>query len=346
MNLPKPTYTYSTKQYALDQIITFYKQNKIDTDLDCQRGLVWTEQQKQDLIDTLIRRERIPEFHVIKEDYEAIFHFADGKQRITTIIDFLTNKLKWLKSKSSDDFSDLFNNRMYLYFKDLPEEWQNAILNNELQFACYKDMDARSTTVLFRKLNSGTSLSAFAKGLASHISIKKYFLDILMRHPICNKIFSESMLNKDDAEQLFVRLYVLMKTYDENNKQHRNIDLTPPALEKYYLNIETATDEEIGKWIKELEKYTNIINQMLDRLNTFQDTIDSPLKTSKSFPLLFGIYFTYIYSYNDSDFESLYKYLNKKKASEIVGPGADYSASKINIYMNYVQHWEAMRKAT
>jgi len=75
---------------------------------------------------------------------------------------------------------------------------------------------------------------------------------------------------------------------------------------------------------------------MLDRLNTFQDTIDSPLKTSKSFPLLFGIYFTYIYSYNDSDFESLYKYLNTKKASEIVGPGADYSASKINIYMNYV----------
>jgi len=84
---------------------------------------------------------------------------------------------------------------------------------------------------------------------------------------------------------------------------------------------------------------------MLDRLNTFKDSVDDPLKTSKGFPLLFAMYFTYMYNYNDKEFESLYKYLNTKKASEIVGPGADYSASKIKIYMNHIQHWIAMKKA-
>ena len=345
MILPKPTYTYSTKQYALDQIITYYNQNKIDTDLDCQRGLVWTMDQKQDFIDTLVRRERIPEFHVIKEDYESIFHFADGKQRISTSIEFLTNKLKWLKSKASPEFEDLFAKKQFILFKDLPVEWQNAILNNELQFACYKDMTPRSTTILFRKLNSGTSLSSFAKGLASHISMKKYFLDPIMRHPICKKIFSESMLNKDDAELIFVRTYLLMKTYDSHNKAHFSIDLRPPSLENYYLDIESATDEEIGQWIKELEKYTNIILSLLDRLNTFENTFENSLETAKSFPLLFAMYFTYIRGYSDEEFEALYRKLNDTTGASIVGAGADYSASKITIYMNYIYHWEAMRKA-
>ena len=343
MNLPKTTYTYSTKQYALDQIISYYKQNKIDTDLDCQRGLVWTDSQKQDFIDTLVRRERIPEFHVIKEDYESIFHFADGKQRITTSIDFLTNKLKWLKSKAGIDFQDIFGNKTFLYFKDLPEEWRNAILNNELQFACYKDMDARSTTILFRKLNNGTSLSSFAKGLASHISVKRYFLDKIMRHPACKIIFTKSMLDKDDAEQLFVRLYILMKTFDINNKTIVNIDLTPPALEKYYLDVETADDEAVGKWIKELEKYTTIINGLLDRINTF-DNSDNLLQTSKGFPLLFAMFFTYIRDYSDEDFEALYLYLNNKRASDIVGAGADYSASKVGLYIKEVYKWEKRKE--
>ena len=301
--------------------------------------------QKQDFIDTLVRRERIPEFHVIKEDYESIFHFADGKQRISTSIEFLTNKLKWLKSKASPEFEDLFAKKQFILFKDLPVEWQNAILNNELQFACYKDMTPRSTTILFRKLNSGTSLSSFAKGLASHISMKKYFLDPIMRHPICKKIFSESMLNKDDAELIFVRTYLLMKTYDSHNEAHVSIDLRPPSLENYYLDIESATDEEIGQWIKELEKYTNIILSLLDRLNTFENTFENSLETAKSFPLLFAMYFTYIRGYSDEEFEALYRKLNDTTGASIVGAGADYSASKITIYMNYIYHWEAMRKA-
>ena len=341
MVLPKPTYTYSTKQYALDQIITYYNQNKIDTDLDCQRGLVWTSNQKQDFIDTLVRRERIPEFHVIKEDYESIFHFADGKQRISTSIDFLTNQLKWLKSNAAPEFRELFDRKQFIYFKDLPLEWQNAVLNNELQFACYKDMTPRSITTLFRKLNSGTSLSTFAKGLASHISVKKYFLDSIINHPVCKKIFSESMLNKDDAELIFVRAYLLMKTYDNNNKIHQSIDLRPPALEENYLDVESATDEEIGQWFKELEKYKNVILSMLDRLNTFENLCE----TSKSFPLLFAMYFTYMRGYSDQEFEALYNALNATTAASIVGAGADYSTNKITTYMKYVYNWEIKQKA-
>ena len=68
MEIPRPTYTFSTKIFDLDQVLSFYKRNRLDTALDCQRGLVWTEKQKQDMIDTIVRRERIPEFHAIQEE--------------------------------------------------------------------------------------------------------------------------------------------------------------------------------------------------------------------------------------------------------------------------------------
>ena len=81
MNIHQSTYTFKNVNYALDQILAFAQAARIDTDLECQRGYVWTSYQKQQLIDTLMNRERIPEFHVIKEDDESIFHYADGKCR-------------------------------------------------------------------------------------------------------------------------------------------------------------------------------------------------------------------------------------------------------------------------
>ena len=99
MDIPLSTYSFKNVGYNLESILLFYQSNRIDTDLDCQRGYVWTSEQKQQLIDTLINRERIPEFHVIKEADEAIFHFADGKQRVTTILNFLSGKLSWEKVK-------------------------------------------------------------------------------------------------------------------------------------------------------------------------------------------------------------------------------------------------------
>ena len=70
MEIPKQTYQYKNVNYDLEQILAFYQTNRIDTNLDCQRGYVWTPEQKQQLIDTLVFRERIPEFHVIKEAEE------------------------------------------------------------------------------------------------------------------------------------------------------------------------------------------------------------------------------------------------------------------------------------
>ena len=333
MEIPKPTYTFSTKAYDFDQILSFYKHNRLDTSLDCQRGLVWTEKQKQDMIDTIVRRERIPEFHTIKEENESIFHFADGKQRITTAINFLTNQLPWKKIYANKEFYPLFGKANQIYFKDFPIGWQNAILNSALQFACYQNMTDSALIVLFRKLNSGTSLSNFAKMLSSNIYLKKYFLDDLMSHPVITKIFSNTDIEKDDAEMTLIRTYLLLKAWD---KQHIDVpmDLTPKGL-PFTLNLpEVPTDEELGQIIKELKKYQTILKQYLDIINTFEDE-EISIRVKTSFHFFLPIYLDYKNQLDNNTFEDLYRFMITYKAANIVGSGADYGTTNIKKYLKF-----------
>lgn len=333
MDIPKSTYIYTNVNYTLEQILAFYNAKRIDTDLDCQRGYVWQESQKQQLIDTLINRERIPEFHVIKEADEAIFHFADGKQRITTIIKFLTDELKWNKADANPIYHILFDKKNKLKFSELPENFQNMILNTQISFALYSNMNPALVTKLFRKLNNGTALTEFQKGLAENITVKKCFLDGLMKHPAIDKIFSFDQIEKGEAEQAIIRAMILMKKYD--NEETIKCDLRPPELKKYYVNLENAEKEEYDSWISELQSYQDKIKKYLDWLNV-DDSIDS-LKIKATYVFTFGIFFAYSENLSHETLKVLWEELRNTTASTIIGAGADYSASKVERYLNYIQ---------
>lgn len=334
MNLPKPTYTINTAKYNLESILLFYQANRIDTDLECQRGYVWTSSQKQQLIDTLMNRESIPEFHVIKEEEESIFRYADGKQRITTILQFLTNELAWEKNQANPIFYELFEKKNKLYFKELPQNFQNMILNITIDSKQYSNMTPASITKLFRKLNNGTNLGNFQKGLAKNISIKQYFLDKLMNHPVIPKIFSQNKIENGSAEQALIRLMVLMKNYDE--KKPIACDLTPDNLENYYVDLETSTEEETLLWIQSLTHYQKIIKRYLDWLNTNDNNMN--LKLNSTYPFLFSIFFSHKNNFNEDLLKLLYEELRETTASQIVGNGADYGTTKIKKYLNYIEN--------
>lgn len=330
MELPKKTYDSYRTSYNLEQILSFHKANRIDTDLECQRGYVWTSYQKQQLIDTLINRESIPEFHVIKEEEDSVLHYADGKQRITTILNFLTNQLAWEKNQAHISFHELFGEKSKIYFKDLPTNFQNMIYNIIIHSTEYRNMTPASITKLFRKLNNGTSLGNFQKGLARNITIKQHFLNDLMNHPVIPKIFSLSKIEKGDAEQVLIRLMILMKRYD-NNCENIACDLTPDYLENYYLDLETATEEATNSWIIQLHYYKKIITTYLDKLNEEEN-----LKLNSSYPFLFSIFYSYMHDGNEEVLKDLYKKLKEISAGKIVGHGADYSTNNIKKYFNYI----------
>lgn len=98
-------FTKSNTSYfnqCLESLISKYFVFGIDMNPEYQRGLVWTEEQKVKLIDSIFNNVSIGAFvlaekkwftdgNVVSEMYEIV----DGKQRLTAIIDFVSSKFPY-----------------------------------------------------------------------------------------------------------------------------------------------------------------------------------------------------------------------------------------------------------
>jgi hypothetical protein len=91
--------------------------------INLQRDFVWDIRQKRELIWSILMNRHIPRMsmlNIITEDSgtDGAYQVIDGKQRLSTMIDFYKNK-----------FHLEIDNQFYLY-SDLPEDYQRVI-------ACY-----------------------------------------------------------------------------------------------------------------------------------------------------------------------------------------------------------------
>lgn len=91
--------------------------------MNLQRGLCWSQLQKEQLILTLLKRGEIDKFTCIQyregpgvKGKETILYILDGKQRFTTILSFCRN-----------EFPLYIENQEY-FFKDLDDKCQREIL--------------------------------------------------------------------------------------------------------------------------------------------------------------------------------------------------------------------------
>lgn len=111
---------------------------KLSSGKNLQRPLVWTLEQKQNLILSMLKDITLPDFHVAlykpksteegttKETY---FRIIDGKQRLTTIQDFITDK-----------FAIVINNESFL-FSDFDSFCKHKLANARLNFKIAYEYD-------------------------------------------------------------------------------------------------------------------------------------------------------------------------------------------------------------
>ena len=118
---------------------------KIDLDVylpsknrNLQRGNVWTIDQKRELILSIFMKRHIPSISILsiiddrdsKENLPDILQVIDGKQRLSTMIEFLNG-----------DFTIEIDNKEY-YLSELPEEYQRCYLQYDVKaIMCYEDFD-------------------------------------------------------------------------------------------------------------------------------------------------------------------------------------------------------------
>lgn len=103
---------------SLSSSIQFFTKQKIDFSVflstkqtDLQRDFVWSELQKQELIYSIFLQRPIPKLAMILRT-DDVYEIIDGKQRLSTMLDFYNNL-----------FSIILEDKEY-YFKDLTEDYQ------------------------------------------------------------------------------------------------------------------------------------------------------------------------------------------------------------------------------
>jgi len=91
-----------TKPFSLHQIYEMISRGDINLTPDFQRNLVWDNQRKSRLIESILMRIPLPMFY-FAQDEEGRISVVDGLQRLSTIRDFMNNNLVLKKLEYLDE---------------------------------------------------------------------------------------------------------------------------------------------------------------------------------------------------------------------------------------------------
>ena len=263
-------YTFSNQSYPLRVIKSLWDNNQIDTELDIQRGLVWSEKKKQELWDSLLYNARIPEVHARKEK-TGNFSMMDGKQRLTNCMDILDDKIPLkITTLRSEKLRRYYKNRNIssLVFSQLSPIVQERILSNSINFAEYINMSDEEMADLFRKLNNGEDLSEFQKIISQNFIFRRnYIISVLRQNEFLKKLFPEGKHEKNDDEFFLVKTLALLTIEDINlNKVgHRPVD-TQKLIEMIENNIPLSLIQRVVR-LTDLFEELNITSQDFEREN-------------------------------------------------------------------------------
>lgn len=100
-----------TKQFSLHQINEMIERSDINLSPDFQRNLVWDNKRKSRLIESILMRIPLPMFYFSQDD-DGRISVVDGLQRLSTIREFMQNKLRL---KDLEYLEEKCGNKVYMH---------------------------------------------------------------------------------------------------------------------------------------------------------------------------------------------------------------------------------------
>ena len=146
-NLPSDI-QFAMADRGLSELKRWFDEGDLVIDPEWQRNFVWNTKQASKLIESFILNIPIPVIYLAKtrdEKYEVI----DGRQRLTSVFDFLGNKFRLI---GLDVLTDANGKR----YRDLEQPVQRKFRNATLRsFELDADTDSDIYFVVFERLNTG-----------------------------------------------------------------------------------------------------------------------------------------------------------------------------------------------
>lgn len=278
-------YNLEPTTYKIGDIIKWKENNEIETAPDFQRNLVWSENYKSYLIDTIIRGLPIPMLiirnkKISLDDYKTKREVVDWQQRLNTIFDFMINKSFKIKKIHNVDFWNM-------YFNDLPLVIKERI--NNYKFTIYELPSSTTDSEvleIFSRLNS-TWYKLNKQELrnaeydwefkSSIYSISNNFIDMF----ITWRLFNINDISRMKEAEFTTDIYIFMLEWLRERK--------PNLFDSYYKKYEENFEKS-----EELEnKYSFVMNSINKVL--WEDIQQTKFSKDSFFYHLFILFYEFHY---------------------------------------------------
>lgn len=176
-----------------------------------QRTLVWDVRHKSLLIHSMIVGFPMGPIFAMKN--ESKYDILDGKQRLTTIRDFINDKFVLTGIPEETEVEMDYGNDMMdlngMKFSELPESVQEAILDYSLTVYYFDGLTDEETNEMFFRLNNGKPLSAIELTRVKTKDIEA--VRKLAQHELFTSSMTKAAMAKYANEDIVMKSYVLLK---------------------------------------------------------------------------------------------------------------------------------------
>ena len=264
--------------YTMDMYLKKIIDLDIRNDSDTQRQFVWSNEQVNELIVTVLTEDYIPPIILAEVDNSQLW-IVDGGQRSASFNKFRYGNYKITsavedsvipyKRKEFDEngniswVDDTFDIKNKTYDK-LPEELKKKFNEYQIETAIHEDCDARRIAQLIKRYNNHTSMNSNQKAFTfvdnfarevRGILDSPFFLD-------CGT-YTEKERNKGVLERVVLESVMCTFHFNEWKKQ--------PKLMASFLNENSSVDE-FNMFNSFIERLENIITEDLRDLFTSKDS--------------------------------------------------------------------------
>ena len=257
--------TKITKQtWSISEIHQKIQRGELILDPDFQRAKVWGPDKKTAFIESLYMEIMIPPIYVVEipnnnllssQTYEVV----DGKQRLSSILDFISNKLI-LSKKYLEYYSDIFGGRSFHeIYSEHPEETQ-VMLSSVLDIYVITATSPEFTKYdIFSRLNKGAAALKVneIRRAIYHSNVSKTIMDYV-------ESYTNEKANKDKQDEY--KKYFSpndIKRFEDYGRFYRSV--------AFYLRFD-ATNHKIAGYNS---RPRDMINTVLQELQEGTTTLDN-----------------------------------------------------------------------
>lgn len=276
------------------QLAAMVKNERIVFDSIVQRSYVWEKQRKSLFVHSMAAGFPIPPTYAKRYDDGSgqrncnVYSMLDGKQRLSTIKQFLNDEFELTELEPVTYFDEMTNQEEVFdmtgkKYSELPEGLREKIKNARINVIYFDDLTAEEEKELFKRLNNGKPLTSKNKCLASCVDLESLleitrvdlFEDMLSRKALENKtqviiamkIWAMMYRTVDNVSFLAKDFNALLETTTVTPEQAKEMD----DVFTYIMNVHTllagAGNKRLAKIVYTETHMVSLVPYVVDAIS-------------------------------------------------------------------------------